>query len=187
MAKSPDPSVKLTSSKGTTGRSTTGRRCSTSAWWCSRRARKRHGGSRSRDASSECSATPTAAPRTASRATSSSRRPCSATAEDEALTLCDPDGELVASLGLTHLPAFVHLRQDTSLVAAAEGWDPAAWQQVAKDDRQGHELVGARRRRSRRSGPYPRLAGLNHPLSGALTCGNTRVGFFDLRRGCRGG
>jgi len=55
------------------------------------------------------------------------------TVEDEALTLCDTDGELVASLGLTHLPAFVHLRQDTSLVAAAEGWDPAAWQRVAKE------------------------------------------------------
>ena len=45
----------------------------------------------------------------------------------------DPDAELVTSLGLTHLPAFVHLRQDTTLVAAAEGWDPAAWQAVAKE------------------------------------------------------
>jgi hypothetical protein len=54
-------------------------------------------------------------------------------AENEALTLCDPDGELVTSLGLTHLPAFVHLRQDTSLGAAAEGWDPAEWQRVAKE------------------------------------------------------
>ncbi len=53
-------------------------------------------------------------------------------AEQEALTLCDPDGELVKSLGLTHLPAIVHLRQDTSLVAGAEGWDPAAWQDVVK-------------------------------------------------------
>jgi hypothetical protein len=54
-------------------------------------------------------------------------------AEDEALTLCDPDGELVKSLGITHLPALVHLRQDTSLSAAAEGWDPAEWQRVAKE------------------------------------------------------
>ena len=29
--------------------------------------------------------------------------------------------------------AFVHLRQDTSLVAAAEGWDPGEWQRVAKE------------------------------------------------------
>ena len=44
-----------------------------------------------------------------------------------------PDGGFVASLGLTHLPAFVHLRQNTTLVAAAEGWDPRAWQAVAKE------------------------------------------------------
>jgi hypothetical protein len=52
--------------------------------------------------------------------------------ENDYLSFTDPDGELVASLGLTHLPAFVHLRQDTTLVAAAEGWDPNEWQQVAK-------------------------------------------------------
>jgi hypothetical protein len=54
-------------------------------------------------------------------------------AESRYLSFCDPDGELASSLGLTHLPAFVHLRQDTSLVAAAEGWDPAEWQRVAKE------------------------------------------------------
>jgi hypothetical protein len=53
-------------------------------------------------------------------------------AEQRYLSFVDADGELVSSLGLTHLPAFVHLRQDTSLAAAAEGWDPAAWQAVAK-------------------------------------------------------
>ena len=54
-------------------------------------------------------------------------------AEHQYLSFVDTDGELVTSLGLTHLPAFVHLRQDTTLVAAAEGWDPAAWQAVAKE------------------------------------------------------
>jgi hypothetical protein len=54
-------------------------------------------------------------------------------AEEQYLSFVDTDGELVTSLGLTHLPAFVHLRQDTTLVAAAEGWDPHAWQQVAKE------------------------------------------------------
>jgi hypothetical protein len=54
-------------------------------------------------------------------------------AEDEYLTFIDPDGAFVASLGLTRLPAFIHLRQDTALVAAAEGWDPHAWQNVAKE------------------------------------------------------
>jgi hypothetical protein len=53
-------------------------------------------------------------------------------AEQETLTFCDPDGEFVKSLGLTHLPALVHLRQDTSLVRGAEGWDPDAWQDVVK-------------------------------------------------------
>jgi hypothetical protein len=53
-------------------------------------------------------------------------------AEAKYLSFVDENGELAASLGLTHLPAFVHLRQNTTLVAAAEGWDPAAWQEVAK-------------------------------------------------------
>jgi hypothetical protein len=51
-------------------------------------------------------------------------------AEREAIVLTDPDGTFVNSLGLTHLPALVHLRQDTTLVDAAEGWDAAAWQRV---------------------------------------------------------
>lgn len=47
------------------------------------------------------------------------------------LVFTDPDRALVSALGLTHLPAFVHLRQDTTLVAAAEGWNPPDWQRVA--------------------------------------------------------
>lgn len=54
-------------------------------------------------------------------------------AEDEYLSFIDPGGEFVTSLGLTHLPAFVHLRQNTTVVAAAEGWDPKTWQAVAKE------------------------------------------------------
>ena len=54
-------------------------------------------------------------------------------AEDRYMTFVDPDAEFVTSLGLTHLPAFVHLRQNTTLVAAAEGWDPRTWQNVAKE------------------------------------------------------
>ncbi|MGZ4688197.1 MAG: hypothetical protein ACXVKA_16850 [Acidimicrobiia bacterium] len=48
-------------------------------------------------------------------------------------TFVDPDRTLVASLGLEHLPAFVFLRQDTTVGAATEGWDPAEWQRVAKE------------------------------------------------------
>ncbi len=54
-------------------------------------------------------------------------------AEDRYLTFIDPDRAFVESLGLTHLPAFVHLRQDTSIVASAEGWDPEEWQRVVKE------------------------------------------------------
>ncbi len=54
-------------------------------------------------------------------------------AEAEAIVFVDPDGAFVASLGIERLPAFVHLRQDTTLVAAAEGWDPREWQAVARE------------------------------------------------------
>jgi hypothetical protein len=52
---------------------------------------------------------------------------------DRALVFVDPDRTLVGSLGLEHLPAFVHIRQDTSIGAVAEGWDPARWQEVARE------------------------------------------------------
>ena len=51
----------------------------------------------------------------------------------QVLTFVDADLELVKSLGLERLPAFVLLRQDTSLVTASEGWDPKDWQRVAKE------------------------------------------------------
>ena len=54
-------------------------------------------------------------------------------AEVRYLTFVDPDGEFAKSLGLSRLPAFVHLRQDTSLGAAAEGWHPDEWQRVARE------------------------------------------------------
>ena len=52
--------------------------------------------------------------------------------ECDVMTFVDPDLELVTSLGLERLPAFVFLRQDTSLAASAEGWDPGDWQRVAR-------------------------------------------------------
>jgi hypothetical protein len=54
-------------------------------------------------------------------------------AETEVLTFCDPDKEFVNSLGLERLPAFVHLRQNTTVVAAAEGWDVHEWQRVVRE------------------------------------------------------
>lgn len=52
--------------------------------------------------------------------------------EQRQATFVDPDRTLVKSLGLEHLPAFVFLRQDTTVGAATEGWDPAEWQSVAR-------------------------------------------------------
>ena len=51
----------------------------------------------------------------------------------EWLVWCDPERALVDSLGLERLPAFVHLRQDTTLVSAAQGWSPTEWQRVADE------------------------------------------------------
>jgi hypothetical protein len=52
-------------------------------------------------------------------------------AADEWLVFADPDATLASSLGLERLPAFVHLRQDTTLVSAAQGWSPGEWQRAA--------------------------------------------------------
>ena len=54
-------------------------------------------------------------------------------AERRVVTFVDPDLELVHSLGLERLPAFVLLRQDTTLVTATEGWNPKEWQRVARE------------------------------------------------------
>jgi hypothetical protein len=54
-------------------------------------------------------------------------------AETKAMVFLDPDRELVTSLGLERLPAFVHLRQNTTLANVAEGWDPREWQRVARE------------------------------------------------------
>ena len=52
-------------------------------------------------------------------------------AVDRWLVWCDADRAFVESLGLERLPAFLHLRQDTTLVTAAQGWSPTEWQRVA--------------------------------------------------------
>lgn len=49
------------------------------------------------------------------------------------MTFADPDGAVVASLGLERLPAFVHLRQDTSIGTCVEGWDPTEWQRAVRE------------------------------------------------------
>jgi len=50
---------------------------------------------------------------------------------DKVLTFADPDRAVVKALALNELPAFVHIRNDLHVAAAAEGWDPADWRTVA--------------------------------------------------------
>ena len=66
--------------------------------------------------------------------------------EQRQATFVDPDRTLVKSLGLERLPAFVFLRQDTTVGAASEGWDPAAVAGGREVGRQGHGVVDAGRR-----------------------------------------
>jgi hypothetical protein len=50
---------------------------------------------------------------------------------DKVLTFADPDRAAVKALGLNELPAFVQIRGDLHVDAAAEGWDPLEWRHVA--------------------------------------------------------
>jgi hypothetical protein len=52
---------------------------------------------------------------------------------EELLTFVDPDRAAVRALGLAQLPAFVFLRMDGKVAAAAEAWDPRAWRDVADE------------------------------------------------------
>jgi len=51
---------------------------------------------------------------------------------DEFLVFVDPDRTVVKGLGLTMLPAFVFVRLDGTVHAAAEGWNPIEWRAVAE-------------------------------------------------------
>ena len=51
----------------------------------------------------------------------------------EFLTFVDPERVMVASLGLNHLPALVHLNHRLEVVGDAEGWDPKAWRGVTDE------------------------------------------------------
>ena len=50
---------------------------------------------------------------------------------DEFLVFCDPDRAFVRGLGVGSLPAFVFLRTDGTVQAAAEGWNATEWRSVA--------------------------------------------------------
>ena len=51
---------------------------------------------------------------------------------DRFQTFSDADRELIKGMGLTRLPAFVHLGMDATVIDAAEGWDPPAWRRVSE-------------------------------------------------------
>lgn len=48
------------------------------------------------------------------------------------LCYLDPEGAFVKSVGLARLPAFVHIRNNSTLAGAAEGWDPNAWSEAVE-------------------------------------------------------
>lgn len=50
---------------------------------------------------------------------------------ESVLTFADPDRAVVKAFGLNELPAFLQVRGDLHVPAAAEGWDPQQWREVA--------------------------------------------------------
>lgn len=50
---------------------------------------------------------------------------------DEFLVLADEDRSAVKALGLSSVPAFLHINLASRVETVAEGWDPAAWNEVA--------------------------------------------------------
>jgi len=49
---------------------------------------------------------------------------------DDFLVLLDEERALIKALDLQYLPALVHVRQDGSVAASAEGWSPENWTTV---------------------------------------------------------
>ena len=51
---------------------------------------------------------------------------------DDFLTFTDPDYAAVKALGLGTLPALAFVKQDGTVAATAEGWDPTGWREVSE-------------------------------------------------------
>jgi len=51
----------------------------------------------------------------------------------EFLVFFDADRDAAKGLGLTQLPAFVHVNQNHAVEAKAEGWQPDEWRRVAEN------------------------------------------------------
>jgi len=52
---------------------------------------------------------------------------------DEFLVFTDPDRSVIRALGLTELPAFVLVRGDGTIPAAAQGWSADTWRVVSNE------------------------------------------------------
>ena len=52
---------------------------------------------------------------------------------EEFLVFTDPDRAFVKAAGLSELPAFLVVRVDGTVVAAAEGWTAQSWRAVARE------------------------------------------------------
>ncbi len=50
----------------------------------------------------------------------------------DTLTFVDPQRQFISAVGLEQLPAFLMIRQDSSVAHAAQGWNPAQWREVAE-------------------------------------------------------
>ena len=46
---------------------------------------------------------------------------------DQYLTFLDIEGAAVRGLGVSRVPAFVHVRNDNTVASLVDGWDPDAW------------------------------------------------------------
>ncbi|MBM3662967.1 MAG: hypothetical protein FJW94_08790 [Actinobacteria bacterium] len=49
---------------------------------------------------------------------------------ERVLTFADPDGNAIEALGITAIPALVHVGTNLDIVGRADGWDPAEWKAV---------------------------------------------------------
>ena len=76
---------------------------------------------------------------------------------DQFLVFTDPDRIAVKALELTELPAFVFIRVDGTVQAAAEGWRPAEWRAVAEAVAEATAWRRPDIPHRRGSGPVPRL------------------------------
>lgn len=52
---------------------------------------------------------------------------------EEFLVFTDPERLAVKGMGLSHLPAFVHINANNEIDSKAEGWQPDEWRRVSEE------------------------------------------------------